>query len=214
MPLPWYSSRPLQALRQLVADLLILGWIWLCFDFGNRVQARFEAAVASTHQLRDGANQVTGNINGAANSVASAPLVGGKVAAPLRSLTGVTTQLANLANQLGTQITDLGGSVRWVIWLAPTIPVVLVWLLIRLRFTRHAYLTQRVALLANGQELLALRALLNASPTSLFRVSADPAAAWRSGDPAAVRLLAELELKRSGASWPRPLPRPTPKPAS
>jgi hypothetical protein len=43
-----------------------------------------------------------------------------------------------------------------------------------------------------------LRALANQPLRSLTRISDDPVAAWRSGDPDAVRKLADLELRSLG----------------
>ena len=51
---------------------------------------------------------------------------------------------------------------------------------------------------AKHQQLLALRALANRSPTRLAAVSADPVGGWRHEDPDTIRGLAALELRAAG----------------
>jgi hypothetical protein len=55
-----------------------------------------------------------------------------------------------------------------------------------------------------GVELLALRALANQPLHALTKVSDDPVAAWRDGEPEATYALAQLELASTGVPWPRP----------
>jgi hypothetical protein len=53
-------------------------------------------------------------------------------------------------------------------------------------------------LVAADPALLALRALANQPLRALTRVSDDPVGAWRDGDPAVLRELADLELRDLG----------------
>jgi hypothetical protein len=57
----------------------------------------------------------------------------------------------------------------------------------------------------DGPDLLALRALVNGSRKDLAAIDRHPVAAWRSGETAVVRRLAELELREAGVRL-RPLP--------
>ena len=78
----------------------------------------------------------------------------------------------------------------------------------RSRFVREA--TAAARLLDSGGDtstghhldLLALRAMARQPLHRLARVSADPLAAWRSGDPDVIRELAALELGENGLSVP------------
>ena len=93
----------------------------------------------------------------------------------------------------------LGTAVGIVVLAA--LPVVLLWLTLRIRYARAARsaITVRTA----DTDLLALRALAHMPVRRLLAVSDDPAAAWRRDDREAVRGLAELELRSLGLRPPR-----------
>jgi hypothetical protein len=100
--------------------------------------------------------------------------------------------------------------------LATVLAVVLVvlpvgWLLLRWLRWRLGWLREATAadrLLAAGAdglpdlELLAARAMATASLPELARLPAGTGAGWRAGDPAALRALAGLELRRLGLRTP------------
>jgi hypothetical protein len=73
-----------------------------------------------------------------------------------------------------------------------------VWLSRRIRFARRATEANRLAKLADGPDLLALRALVGASRKDLAATAQHPIGAWRSGDQAVIRSLALLELRDAG----------------
>jgi hypothetical protein len=81
------------------------------------------------------------------------------------------------------------------------VPVVLVWLTIRLRYARRA--ASAATARALDLDLLALRALAHQPTRDLLAVTADPASAWRRDDRAVVADLAGLELRALGLRAPR-----------
>jgi len=81
------------------------------------------------------------------------------------------------------------------------VPVVLLWLYVRLSYARTA--GSAVVARARDLDLLALRALAHQPTRQLLRVSGDPAAAWRRDDTGVVRELAALELTTLGLRAPR-----------
>src|SRR5947209_16026368 len=100
-------------------------------------------------------------------------------------------------------MTGWASPVGWRVELGPVLVVVAFWLPARLRFARRAGMSTELATAPAGEELLALRALTNRPLHELRSVAEDPLAAWRSGDPDAVRALAALELDAAGVSPPR-----------
>jgi hypothetical protein len=90
------------------------------------------------------------------------------------------------------------------IGLLSSIPVLLVWLPLRVRYARMA--RSAAAVRAVDTDLLALRAMTRRPVHRLLRVSPDPAAAWRRGDAEAIHGLAALELRSLGLRAPHTAP--------
>ena len=76
--------------------------------------------------------------------------------------------------------------------------VLLVWAASRVAWVRRARALGREVADPQSQQLLALRALVHQDPRRLQSLHPDPVGAWRSGDPEAVRALADLELAQVG----------------
>ena len=93
-------------------------------------------------------------------------------------------------------------TVAWLVSLlaagTPILLVVLLWLVLRWAWIQRARSLGRELDDPQSQELLALRALVHQRPRELQEVFDDPVAAWRSGDPADLRALADLELAEVG----------------
>jgi len=68
----------------------------------------------------------------------------------------------------------------------------------RIRFAVRASMLAKQLRAGASLDLLALRALSSQKLSTVLAVDADPLAAWRRGDPAVVRALAQLELEASG----------------
>jgi hypothetical protein len=80
----------------------------------------------------------------------------------------------------------------------PIITILVLWLVPRLLFVRRASAVKAQVQSGASLDLLALRALSTQRLSTLAKVDGDPLAAWRRGDEAVVRQLAQLELKSSG----------------
>jgi len=76
--------------------------------------------------------------------------------------------------------------------------ILFVWLRPRLRFARRATRAHRISQLADGVQLLALRALIDGDAEKLHTVAERPVEAWRHGEVGVVRALAALELREAG----------------
>jgi hypothetical protein len=80
--------------------------------------------------------------------------------------------------------------------------LVLKWLPWRLRYAREAGAARRLLGGTPDLEILAARAVATAPLPRLAALPKGTGAAWRGGDPAAVRALAGLELERLGLRLP------------
>jgi hypothetical protein len=77
------------------------------------------------------------------------------------------------------------------------------WLPARLRYVREAGAARRLLTGTPELEILAARAMATAPLPRLAALPAGTGAAWRNGEPTAVRALAALELTRLGLRLPR-----------
>ena len=197
----FYAERPLRVARQLVADVAVIAWVWLVVTFAQAAQALIDQLQGPAGSLTSAGQTVRDTFAGAARTASGIPLVGEELARALNVGTGAGESLAS-AGQRQAQLIDTGGMWAAVAIVAfAAVPVVLVWLYVRLRYARTA--GSAVVARARDLDLLALRALAHQPTRQLLRVSGDPAAAWRRDDTAVVRDLAMLELNALGLRSPR-----------
>ena len=197
----FYAERPLRVVWQLLADVLVIAWAYLVVRFAQAAQDLVDQLQGPAGALTSAGQTVRDTFAGAANSASQIPLVGEDLAKALNVGTGAGDSLA-AAGQRQAQLIDTVG-----LWAAVAIvafaalPVVLLWLYVRLRYARTA--GSAVAARARDLDLLALRALAHQPTRQLLRVTDDPAAAWRRDDTGVVRDLATLELRALGLRPPR-----------
>lgn len=197
-----YAQHPVQRTRQLAADVGMLVWVLLWVLVARTVHAAVLVLAAPGRAVEDLGRSVAENMKSAAGVAGDVPLVGDELAAPFGALSdagdsvtgaGQAAQdaVATLATVLAVGLVVL--SVGWML---------MRWLPWRLRWAREADAARR--LLAGTQDLhvLAARALATAPLPRLAALPAGTGAAWQAGDPAAVRALAGVELKRLGLRLP------------
>jgi hypothetical protein len=143
---------------------------------------------------------IRGAFDSAARTAQQVPFVGDDLARGLGSGTGAGEALTAAGReQLETiAAVALGTAIGSV--LLGALPVLLVWLPLRIRYARTA--RSAVAVRSVDSDLLALRAMTRLPVRRLLRVSPDPAAAWRRDDRAVVHSLAALELRSLGLRAP------------
>lgn len=194
----WYADTPWRRSRQVLADVLVLGWVVAWVLVGRWVFGLVTTLAAPADPLRQAGTSLRERMTEAADRVVEVPLVGDTLGAPFTGAAGVGTDLVSAGDRLESSVR----TVAWVVSLlsaaTPILLVVLVWVLLRLAWSRRAAALGRELDDPRSQELLALRALVHQSPRRLQAVHADPVAAWRSGDATAVRALADLELTQVG----------------
>lgn len=192
----WYAERPDRLARQLVADGIVVLWAVLAVLAGTAVRDGLIALRGPGDALVNAGGQVSETFTGLSGAVAGIPFVGVDLARALDPATGAGNRLASAGQDFGDTVATVATWSAVVVPLLLLLPVLLVWLPLRVRYARRA----GAALAARGTapDLLAVRALTRVPVRRLTRVAPDPAAAWRSGDPAVVAQLAALELADLG----------------
>ncbi|WP_300018158.1 hypothetical protein [Pseudonocardia sp.] len=195
-----YAERPLRVLRQLLADALVVGWVWFVVSVALAVKALIDGLQGPAMTLTAAGEAVRGAFTDAANTARGVPFVGEDLARALGTGTGAGESLAAAGrDQVATVATAATGTAIGLVVLA-AVPVVLVWLAVRVRWIRMAASARAVRDV--DTDLLALRAMTRRPVRRLLAVSPDPAAAWRRDDRATMHRLAALELASLGLRSP------------
>lgn len=191
----WYADRPARFTRQLIVDLLAVGWvalwIWVAtaaHDWVLDLRAPGDGLVNAGGDIRD----VFTNAAGKAKGV---PFVGDDLSGALGNGSKAGETLIGVGN---TQIGVVQDTAFWLAVAVVTIPVLfllITWLPLRLRYARKA---GNIAKLRDKPDLLALRALTSLSPKELSKFSGDPAVGWRTGDTDVIDELARRQLLALG----------------
>jgi hypothetical protein len=198
----FYAERPVRAACQLLADVLVVVWVYLTVvvalrarDLLDQLQAPGRALVGAGDGIRDAFNTAAGAVGGV-------PFVGDELSGALRGAAGAGVSLSDAGRGQVESVATFSVGTAVMIVAVFAVPVVLVWLTLRLRYARLA--GAAVAVRAIDTDLLALRALSRVDVHTLLAVSPDPAAAWRRDDRAVVHRLAALELRSLGLRAPAP----------
>jgi hypothetical protein len=221
-----YAERPGRVVLQLLADVGVVVWVVLVVHLARSAQAAVLALQSPAQRLEGGGGSIRDAFDRAAHTASGVPFVGDDLARALGSGTDAGSSLAASGRELGTSVASAGLALAAAIAAVGVVPVVLVWLALRIRWVRAA----RSALVARtaAPDLLALHALTRRPTAALFRATGgtdpagrsspardpglvppfpDPAAAWRRGDPAVVAALAAVELAALGLNGPRQVSR-------
>lgn len=191
-----YAERPGRAARQLLADVLALGWVVVWIVAGVTIHGLLLALQGPGRTLATAGETVARTFDDAARTAGGVPFVGDDLARSLGSGTNAGASLAAAGQEQIDTIGALALGAGTGVAVLGALPVVLVWLPSRVRFARAA--ADAAAAREIGPELLALRALTNRPVRRLLAVAPDPVAAWRSDDANALEGFAELELRALG----------------
>ena len=192
----FYAERPLRLFRQLFADVFVVAWVVLVVTIARAAYDLIQRMQAPARALVDAGDAIRRAFEGAAGTAGSVPFVGGDLARALGIGTGAGTSLADAGREQVQTVTEVALGVAVGIVVLAAVPVVLLWLTLRVRYARAA--RSAMTIRSVDDDLLALRAMTHMPVRRLLTVSDDPAAAWRRDDRAAVRGLAELELRSLG----------------
>jgi hypothetical protein len=202
MPLIPYAHTPARATFQVVGDLLLVAWVWFWVSAGFTVRDAVARLAEPGRRIEQGAGDVATSLRETGDRAASVPFVGDRLRAPLDSAGDAADSIAAAGHQQVEVVHDLAVLLGLVVAAIPVLLALLIWVPGRVRFARRAGAAQRFIDADADLALFALRAMANQPMHRLARVSDDPVAAWRAGDPAVVRALADLELRDAGLRAP------------
>jgi hypothetical protein len=201
-----YADTPSRRTFQLVVDLLFVAWLVMWVWIGLVVHDGTMALAAPGRQTDESASAMAGQLRDAGGRLDDVPLIGDEVATPFDKAADASDGLAAAGRSSVEAVEQLAFVLGFSIALIPILVVMAFYVPGRLRFIREATAGLRFIDSADDLDLFALRALTNQPMRVLAKVSGDPAGDWRRRDPAAVRRLAELELKDVGLKPRRGLP--------
>jgi hypothetical protein len=191
-----YAELPARAGRQLLGDLLVAAWALGVVGLARFAYDLAIGFAAPAHSLTDAGDTIRKAFSDAAGVAAGVPFIGSDLAKALGAGTNAGSDLARAGSEQVAAVGEAALGVEIGIIVLGAVPVVLVWLAVRVRWARRA--SSAIAARELGPDLLALRALTRRSTRSLLRTCPDPFAAWHARDPVAMRELAGLELRTLG----------------
>lgn len=200
--MPFYADHPIRRSRQIIADLLGVMWFVGAILVARGIYSLVELLGRPGKALEDAGNGMSGNLLNASDRMRDVPLVGDSVASPFDSAAGAAAGIADAGESIQNTARVTAIVVTLVFLAFAFGAAALVWLLPRWLWTRRAREARRITESAGGVELFAVRALARRRLPELAALGEDIVPAWRRGDPAALRSLAALELRRLGLAPP------------
>jgi hypothetical protein len=193
-----YAGDRSRRTRQQLTDVAVVVWAGLWLWLADVVRRATLGLAAPGHEIEAAGVRLASELRDAGRSLGDLPLLGDQAGAPFDGAGRAADRMAAAGASQAQAVEHLA------LWLAvpvaavPILVVLAVYLPRRWRFVREATAGQRLVESSADLELFALRAMAHQPMHRLARVSADPVGAWRSGDAAAVRSLALLELRDAG----------------
>jgi hypothetical protein len=201
-----YAQQPALRLRQLAADLGLLVWVVGWVLAARAVHGAVLLLAEPGQAVEDLGRSVGGSMESAAGAAEDVPLVGDELAAPFDALADASGSVRGAGRSAQDAVDTLATILSVALVVLAVGWMLLRWLPWRTRWLREATAAQRLltGTPADGAdlELLAARAMATAPLPRLAALPPGTGAAWRAGDPAAVRALAALELDRLGLGLP------------
>jgi hypothetical protein len=197
-----YADRPDARTRQLAADLGLLAWTVLWVLVARVVHGAVLVLAQPGVAVADLGRSISDTMSSAAGAADHVPVVGDDLSKPFDALGAAGRSVTGAGEGATDAVHTLATVLAVVLVVLPVGWLLLRWLRWRLGWHREATAADR--LLAKGAdgtpdlELLAARAMATAPLPQLARLPAGTGAGWRAGDPAALRALAGLELRRLG----------------
>ena len=193
-----YSDFAGRRTAQILADVVAVGLIALVVWGAVLIHAAIAVLDQVGKNLKGAGDGFQKTMSDAGDTLGGVPLIGGGIRAPFDAASGAGGLLA----QAGQAQQDLVDTAALVIAIAsavvPILVILFVWLRPRVRFARRPTRAYRISQLADGMQLLALRALVDGDARELHTVAERPVEAWRHGEVGVVRALAALELREAG----------------
>ncbi len=193
-----YADRVPVALRQLLTDIFVVIWVYVWIRVAIGIHDTVQQLAVPGQKLESAGSGIADNLADAGGKVGRVPIVGDELTSPFTNAADAARSIAEAGQDQQEFVAQLALILPAIALSVPLALVLFVWLPLRLRWIRRAGVAAAVRNQPAGQDLLALRALASQPLTELARLGPDIAQSWRSGDPAAVTALADLELRRLG----------------
>lgn len=193
-----YAQHPAVRARQLAADVGLLAWLVVWVLVARLVHGAVLLLASPGRAVADLGRSMTGNLSSAASAARDVPLVGDRLSGPFRSLAATGNSVRGAGQSAQDAVGTLAAVLAVVLVVLPVGWLLLRWLPWRLRWAREATAAGRLMVGTPDLDVLAARALVTAPLPVLAGLPRGTAAAWRAGDPRAVRTLAAVELSRLG----------------
>ncbi|MGW6276538.1 hypothetical protein [Kribbella sp. NPDC055071] len=197
-----YSDVGTQRFGQLMGDLMLVVWIWICVELGLLVFRITNALGAPGRKAAEAGDGLAGDLRKLSEPIGKVPVVGDELRSPVDGAAGAAGKLAQAGRDQAHAVEQLAYVLAGVTIGLPIFFALLIWLPRRIRFSRRATAAQRFIDNAADLDLFALRAMANQPMHKLAKISDDPVAAWREGDTAVITRLANLELRTTGLKAP------------
>lgn len=197
-----YADSSARRARQILGDVLLLVWVGVWVTLALTVRDATLTLARPGEQVAQAGTGLADRLREAGAAVGGVPLIGDDVRTPFDEAGGAAEQLAQAGNAHVEAVTDLAFWLSIAVGAIPVLIALAVYLPMRWRFIRHATAGRRFVDSSDYVDLFALRAMSRQPLHRLARISDDPVAAWRQGDPAVLRALAELELRDAGLRSP------------
>ncbi|WP_339620384.1 hypothetical protein [uncultured Salinibacterium sp.] len=193
-----YADQPARRMRQIIADLISLGFIVVWIALGVWVYQLIAAFQQLGVQMQEAGAGFESTMTELGDTLGSVPLIGSGIRAPFDGASEAGAALESAGQSQQASVETAAAAVGLFIGIVPVMLILLVWLLPRIRFVVRANEAKRLLATPGGADLLALRALTTLNMTELARVSEAPASEWRAGNSATVARLAQLQLAELG----------------
>jgi hypothetical protein len=197
-----YSDVGPQRFWQVVGDLMLVGWIWLCVELGLLVFRITNALGAPGRKAAEAGDGLAGDLHRLAEPIGKVPAVGDQLRSPVDGAAAAAGKLAEAGRDQAHAVEQLAYVLASVTIGLPVLFALLIWLPRRIRFSRRATAAQKFIDNAADLDLFALRAMANQPMHRLAKISDDPVKAWRDGDTEVITKLADLELRSTGLKAP------------
>ncbi len=202
MDLTLYADTPNRRARQIAADVWFVLWCALWVFLAIRLHELIVPLSGPGESLADVGDSLTENMTAAGEAVGGLPFVGDQVREPFDRVGAAGETLAAAGRGQQEVVERLAIFLPAALAFLAIALLAVVWLPLRLRFVARATAARRYLNRTNDTDLFALRALATQPLAELLLVDRNPVAAWRRGDPDAIRSLAALELRSEGLRIP------------
>jgi hypothetical protein len=197
-----YAQHPAVRTRQVAADVGMLGWLVVWVLVARAVRGAVLVLAEPGRAVADLGRSVSGTMDSASTAAERVPVVGDELAAPLGSLSDAGGSVTGAGQAAQHAVVTLAFVLTVVLVALPVGWLLLKWLPWRLAYAREAGAARALLAGTPDLEILAARALATAPLPRLAALPPGTGAAWRAGDPHALRELAGLELDRLGLRLP------------